>query len=395
MAKICMISVNHSPLDDRIFYKEAKTLQNAGHELSMICRADENGVMFDMGNTIKLNTSEQTELDFDGIKTYPIKSPFTKLDKTLKKFFKGPFYYDFIAKAIEIDADVYHAHEPESYYIGLQIAKKNGAKVVFDSHESYATGTAKEMWIKNRYLVDMRYLITANHLTRGHLVSLNHQIKSTVIYNAAQTSLFTDSIRNNKPKNITIAHDGYLPFNRGLKEMLEAFLIVNKKHPETKFKIIGNTTGKEKEFFNQFITSNKLQNAVAQTGWVPYQKVSKLLADCHIGIIAKTPTVNNIIGGPPIKYYNYTAAGMAIIDVDMPETTRLLSKYKNGVSISSRSVSDLANGLVKLIESTDLLRKYQQNSADAFHDLNWTNEGQKLIDFYKNVVLNSSNITLH
>ena len=390
-----MISVNHSPLDDRIFYKEAKTLQNAGHEISMICRADENGILFDMGNTIKLNKPNQSELAFEGIQTYAIKSPFTKIDKTLKKFFKGPFYYDFIAKAIEINADVYHAHEPESYYIGLQIAKKNGAKVIFDSHESYTTGTAKEMWVKNRHLDEMRYLITANHITRGYLVSLNHKIKSTVIYNAAQPSLFTDSVRLHKPTSITIAHDGYLPFNRGLKEMLQAFKIAHQKYPDIKFKIIGSTTGKEKEFFDQFISTNQLENAVEETGWVPYQKVPELLADCHIGIIAKTPTVNNIIGGPPIKYYNYTGAGMAIIDVDMPETTRLLSKYKNGISISSRSVNDIANGILKLIETPDLLQKYQGNSVQAFQDLNWDREGQKLVEFYENVVLNTNEIILH
>jgi glycosyltransferase involved in cell wall biosynthesis len=395
MAKICMISVNHSPLDDRIFFKEARTLQRAGHELSMICRADENGILFDMGNVIKLNKSGQTEMEFEGIRTYAIKSPFSKIDKTLKKFFKGPFYYDFIAKATEIDADVYHAHEPESYYIGLQIAKQNGAKVIFDSHESYTTGTAKEMWIKSRHLDEMRYLITANHITRGHLVSLNHHIKSAVIYNAAQPSLFTDSVRDNKPKEITIAHDGYLPFNRGLKEMLEAFKIVNKKHPLTKFKIIGNTTGKEKVFFDQFISQNSLQKVVEQTGWVPYQKVPELLADCQIGIIAKTPTVNNIIGGPPIKYYNYTGAGMAVIDVDMPETTRLLSKFKNGISISSKSISELANGMLKLIETPELLEKYQVNSKLAFQDLNWDKEGLKLVEFYKNVVLNTTQITMH
>ena len=395
MAKICMISVNHSPLDDRIFYKEAKTLQNAGHELTMICRADENGILFDMGNTIKLNKPGQSEIEFEGIPTYAIKSPFTKLDKTLKKFFKGPFYYDFIAKAIEIDADVYHAHEPESYYIGLQIAKKNGAKVIFDSHESFTTGTTKEMWVKNRHLNEMQFLITANHLTRGYLVSLNHKIKSAVIYNAAQPSLFTDSIRNRKPNEITIAHDGYLPFNRGLKEMLEAFKIIQKKHSNTKFKIIGNTTGEEKVFFDQFIATNKLEDTVEQTGWVPYQKVPQLLADCQIGIIAKTPTVNNIIGGPPIKYYNYTGAGMAIIDVDMPETTRLLSKYKNGISVSNRSVNQIANSLLLLIESPELLQKYQTNSNLAFQNLNWDIEGQKLVDFYANIVLNETGIILH
>ena len=199
-----MISVNHSPLDDRIFYKEAKTLQNVGHQITMICRADENGIMFDMGGITPLNTQGETSKEFDGITAHGIKSPFSKIDKTLKKFFKGPFYYDFIAKAVEINADVYHAHEPESYYIGLQIAKNTGAKVIFDSHESYTTGTSKEIWIKNRYLSDMQYLISANHITRGHLVSLNHKIKSAVIYNAAENGLFPIPYKKTSPRKLLL-----------------------------------------------------------------------------------------------------------------------------------------------------------------------------------------------
>ena len=395
MAKICMISVNHSPLDDRIFYKEAKTLQNAGHELSMICRADEYGVMFDMGETIPLNKAGETEVVFDGITSYPIKSPFSQFAKSLKKIFKGPFYHDFITKALEINADVYHAHEPESYYIGLQISNVNGAKVIFDSHESYATGTIKERWIKSRHLDEMKYLIAANHITRGHLVSLNHKLKSTVIYNTAQTPLFTEHIHSQKPKEIIIAHDGYLPFNRGLKEMLQAFYIVHQKHPTTKFRIIGETFGDEKKFFDEFIKTHNLSNSVEETGWVEYQKVPGLLAECSIGIIAKTPTVNNIIGGPPIKYYNYTGAGMAIIDVDMPETTRLLSKYKNGLSVPSRTVDHLAQAMLKLIENKELLAKYKKNSILAFMELNWENEGEKLVGFYNHSVLNTSTIIEH
>lgn len=237
-----MISIDHSPLDDRIYYKEAMTLKAAGHELTMICRADEFGVMYDMGHHLPLNIPNQTEVEFDGILAYPIKSPHGTFNKVLNKVFKGQFFTDFIRKAVEIKADVYHAHEPVSFYIGLQIAKHINAKIVFDSHESYTTGTPKEIWIKNRYLKDLEFLISANHLTRGHLVSSNPNIKSTVIYNAAQPSLFTDKISNNKPKEIIIAHDGYLPFNRGLKEMLDAFKIVHSKYPETKFKIIGETT---------------------------------------------------------------------------------------------------------------------------------------------------------
>jgi len=395
MAHICMISVNHSPLDDRIFYKEALTLQEAGHSLSMICRADEDGVMYDMGNTIPLNEKGQKEIVFESIKTYPISSPKGKLDAVLKKVFKGEFYDQFITKALEINADVYHAHEPESFYIGLQIAKRNNAKVVFDSHESYTTGTPKEIWIKNQYLADLQYLISANHITRGYLVSNHHHIKSTVIYNAAQNRFYPNHIRENKPDRIVIAHDGYLPFNRGLKEMLNAIFQVYQKHPQIQFKIIGATSGEEKIYLTDFIQKHQLQDVIFETGWVKYEDVASHLADCKIGIIAKTPTVNNIIGGPPIKYYNYLAAGMAVIDVDMPETTRLMSKFKNGISVSDRSPENLAHAINQLIESPELLEKYQINSAKGFQELNWNNEGKKLVDFYQNVVLNDSSMILH
>lgn len=138
-----------------------------------------------------------------------------------------------------------------------------------------------------------------------------------------------------------------------------------------------------------------MQDSISQTGWLEYQKVAEELSQCSIGIIAKTPTINNIIGGPPIKYYNYTAAGMAILDVDMPETTRLLSKYKNGISIRNRTAQGIADGLIELVENKGLLAKYRSNSVSAFSKLNWDNEGKKLVDFYSNSVLNPSTIIKH
>jgi glycosyltransferase involved in cell wall biosynthesis len=221
------------------------------------------------------------------------------------------------------------------------------------------------------------------------LVGINPLIESCVIYNAAEPKLYKEKTNRTKLDTITIAHDGYLPFNRGLKEMLEAFKQVHSQYPNTRLKIIGATTGSEKEYFENFIASHKLENKIIETGWVAYQDVSKQLINCQIGLIAKTNTVNNIIGGPPIKFYNYTAAGMAIIDVNMPETSRLLSKHQNGISIPDRSTASLAKGITELIENTDLLNKYQQNSKIAFAELNWDSEGKKLTDFYKNVVLNS------
>ena len=44
---------------------------------------------------------------------------------------------DIYKKALEIDADIYHFHDPELLPYGLKL-KKKGKSVIFDSHENYS-----------------------------------------------------------------------------------------------------------------------------------------------------------------------------------------------------------------------------------------------------------------
>lgn len=381
-----MLSINHSPLDDRIFYKEAISLQNAGFDLYQIVCGTSNGAVYDMGNTTLLNPDLNKELHFNQIPTFVIPAPADSINKMLYKIFKGSFFNQYIQKGIEIKADVYHAHEPVTFYLATKIAAKTGAKVVFDSHESYTTGTPKERYILKTQIRKLKYLITANHLTRGYLLGINPQIKSQVIYNASQPEFYGTHILNSA-KEFTFVHDGYLPFNRGLKTMLEAFLRVFKKYSFARLKFVGKTTGKEAIFLQDFIEQHQLHDVIKETGWLAYEKVGQALQSSQVGLIAKTGTINNIIGGPPIKYYNYTAAGLAIIDVNMPETVRLIEKYHNGIIAESNTVKGLSTAMLNLIENPELVQQLKDNSSAAFKELNWPNEAQKLVRFYKNHVL--------
>ena len=49
----------------------------------------------------------------------------SRMTKTVKKVFQ---------KAVELDSDIYHLHDPELIPIGLKL-KKLGKKVIFDAHE--------------------------------------------------------------------------------------------------------------------------------------------------------------------------------------------------------------------------------------------------------------------
>lgn len=395
MARIAMLTIDHSPIDDRIFQKEALSLKAAGHDLMVICAANPDGVVYDMGGTVQINPINTLDWIEDGIRIQAIKAPNNSMEMLLNKFFKSRFFRSFIEAAATSNAEVYHCHEPTSYYIGLMASRRSGAKVIFDSHECWEGGRPKEMWIRRKYLKDLRYLITANQITRGFLHTLNPRMDSMVLYNAADREIFSERFTQFYAETLTIAHEGYLPFNRGLDLLLDSFRLAYEQRPGLRLKIIGATRGKEKEFLLDYLKRHHLEEVVEETGWLKYEEVPKALAACGIGVITKSPTLNNQIGGPPIKYFNYTATGMAIIDVDMPETTRLLHKNHNGLSVRDRDVEALSRSYIELFDDRDRLHRMCDASSKAAEKLNWARESAKLVNFYEAFVLNDNKVINH
>ena len=100
--KVCMITSLHSPKDDRIFFKQAKSLQNNGFEVSILCLADENGKMKDMSGKV-INANNEEEIICDGIQIICIKKQSALFQKILHKFARGKCWQSFIEKAKELE----------------------------------------------------------------------------------------------------------------------------------------------------------------------------------------------------------------------------------------------------------------------------------------------------
>lgn len=392
MSKICMVTTDHSPMDDRIYFKEALSLKASGNEVSIVCGADPKGVIRDLGGMEVLNPDGKSTLDLDGIKVQSIPKPGSFYQRYMNKIFRSSFFIEFIRKAVAVDADVYHAHEPFSLYIAMQVQKQTGAKVVFDSHESWRSGSPKEMYIKKRFVPHLKYLITANQITRGSLLHLNKDLHTEVIYNCADPVLFGSEFNQDKLSEPIIVHEGAIPFNRGLKEIIEMLKMLKKDIPDIKLRIVGEAFGEEKDYLAQQILNHDLQNNLEETGWLPYKEVGAKLKDCSIGLITKTATDNNILGGPAIKLFNYFAFGIAIVDVDLPESTRFLDETGAGVTVHGRSPEALYEVVKRLLDDKALLLKYCENSFKAFNTYNWELESKKLITFYNDVVLSDKEI---
>jgi glycosyltransferase involved in cell wall biosynthesis len=375
-----MLTSLHSAKDDRIFFKEALSLKNKGFDVSILCLADGDGFIKDMAGNV-LNLGLGSCIRSDGIDIYCVQKEQGFLEKILHKIGKGKTWKNYIVKGREIVADVYHAHEPQTAFIGIQIQKNTNAKLIYDAHEPWIfSRSAKEWILKKICLPRLKNIITANHITEQSLLGEKSDLNTEVIYNCSP-SFFAQHQKENK--EVIICHEGSLLFNRGLKLIIKALVILKKTHPNFRFRIIGDVFGEEKNFLENKIITNDLENNIEITGWLSYNDVPKSIADCSIGLITNTNEKRNTLAGPPNKLFNYMTMGLAIITVDLPATNTIIKETTCGIILEKRNAQFLAKAIQNLLENTAKRKRFQEN---ALHwekkRFNWQSEEEKLFQFY-------------
>ena len=127
MTKVAMI-LGHDllePNEDTRVYREALSLVKAGYEVTVFCWAR---------RMEKYET--KWEVEREGIKVVRI---FEELEggffSNVRGFWRAMKQLQL--KVEEYDAEVIHAHDLETLEAAVNAAKKNDAKVIFDSHEDW------------------------------------------------------------------------------------------------------------------------------------------------------------------------------------------------------------------------------------------------------------------
>ena len=410
--KVCMITTGHSALDDRIFYKEALSLRRAGFEVVLIAPLNADGFLTDMGG----NPIAQEAATLDGIriigfktnshsifglpKTWTI-SQWLRL-ATIGRLFLGqdPFS-DMIDKATQVDAHIYHCHEIWSLYAALQIKRnleKRGkkTKLVCDVHEFWPAksndGKLRAiLWSKIKIHFEKKAakyvdrFITVNHIIRGHLLILSGFVRTDILYNCPVLSIFKESERKFDNGDIIIAHEGHLPFNRGLREMIEAMNILNNHYNgKVRLLIVGDVFGEERRYLEQKTKEYQIESVVKRTGWLSYEKVGDALSNGTIGIILMDSKEENNMFSSPNKLFNYMRYSIPVVTVDHPELRRIILESQCGIVVKQRNVSSLVSALSMLIADSELRQRLGDNARKAVMEkYNWEIMEKKLFRLYK------------
>ncbi|MDL0088300.1 glycosyltransferase family 4 protein [Campylobacter gastrosuis] len=369
MSKIAHLTSVHQRYDTRIFLKMCSSLaKNKNYNVFLV-------VADGLGNEIKNNVNI---IDIGKRSN----GKFNRILKMPKKI---------LHKAIELEADIYHIHDPELLTIALNL-KKNGAKVIFDSHENVTEQILSKEYIPSflRNAISKIYSLYESYVCK----KIDAIVTATPHINDKFLKINKNSVNiNNYPilgelsndilwseKKDEICYVGGITKIRGIIQILEAM-----KYVDYKLNLVGS------------FDSDDLKNIVEKTiselngggydkvkyfGFLNRKEVSDVLSVSKIGLVTLTPIIN-YINSLPIKLFEYMSAGLPVIASNFPLWIDIVEKNKCGICVDPLNSKEIANAINFIIQNPEEAEKMAQNGKMAvLEKYNWDIEEKKLFQIY-------------
>ncbi|SEM65538.1 Glycosyltransferase involved in cell wall bisynthesis [Mesobacillus persicus] len=365
--RVCHLTSVHSANDTRIFIKECQSLKKAGHEVFY--------VVPNMKDTV-----------VSGVKIIGVQSDAKGQIERMRKTTKLV-----LSKAIEINADVYHFHDPELIPIGLKL-KKQGKKVIYDVHEDVPEQILSKQWVpkplrKSLSTLVRRYERFASRRFDGISAATPYIAERFKTHNENTITIHNypllDELASNyndrvaKTKN-TAVYIGGIYVLRGINEMVKAMEKVNEEMPAT-FVLAGSFAPPSLEQEVQSLPGFKFTDF---RGFLNRDGIKELLTEADMGLVLLHPEPRFVVS-LPIKMFEYMSAGVPVIASNFPLWKDIVQENQCGICVDPLNVQEIADAMKWILNHPEEAKLMGENGRKAVETVfNWETESQKLEELY-------------
>ena len=364
--KVCHMSSVHGQEDTRIFHKECVSLARDGFEVYQITKGE---------------TYSKCNVHLIGIGE-PCSGVIGRMINTTDAVYR---------KAKEINADIYHAHDPELLPVLLKL-KKAGKKVIFDSHE-YVVGTIHE----KEYIPSMfRNLIGNVYAFYQTYACKKLDAVITATPNVIEYFKEIGIKRVIDLCNFPILNDDFVPphydgriviFAGGINAQWnhESIISAIEKIDDIKYVLCGRS---EEQYLNKLKTYPGWQK-VEYKGKIPHEQVAEELQSAAVGFALLTPGENTdgINGNMAnTKIFEEMAAGLPVVCTDFVRWKDFVETYDCGICVRPNDIEQIVGAVDQLIHSPKMAEAKGMNGRRLVKEkFNWAKEEQKLLALYDEI----------
>jgi len=307
----------------------------------------------------------------------------SRMTNTVSKVFK---------KAKQLDADIYHLHDPELIPIGLKL-KKLGKKVIFDAHEDLPLQVLSKTYM-NKYLTRivskaaawyeqfacsrLDAVITATPYIRNKFLKINPN--SVDINNFPKLEELSQLDTSNFNNRKHCCYIGGITKVRGIEEIIQA---IEECDNNIKLELAGNFMDSELEIK---MKSSAGWSHVVDRGWLDRNGIQSVLRSSFTGLVTLHP-IPNYQDSLPVKMFEYMAAGLPVIYSNISLWKDIIEEENCGISVDPYSPTEIYKAIEYLYQNLSEAKKMGQKGRQAvIEKFNWTIEENKLINLYNTLL---------
>lgn len=366
--KVAHLTSVHPRTDTRIFLKQCKSLAKLGFDVNLVV-ADGRGGQ-----------------EIDGVTIHDVGASGGRLDRVINapgRVFK---------KAVELDADLYHLHDPELLPIGLKL-KRRGKRVIFDAHEDltqqlkgkHYLNTVTKWILSNSFSVFEKYacpkldaIVAATPFIRDKFNSLGAY--SVDINNYPMISEWPSFSCDWSLKKSQVVYVGGLGRIRGLKEIVQAMSLA--EQPSTL--VVGGQFTQAS--FEEEVRRESGWSKVDYRGWLDRNGVQVALHESIAGLVTLHPIIN-YLDSLPVKMFEYMAAGLPVIASDFSLWRSIIESSNCGLCVDPLDPKAIAEAIDYYVSNPIIAEEMGANGRSAILQYyNWEAEELKLINLYGEVL---------
>ena len=137
----------------------------------------------------------------------------------------------------------------------------------------------------------------------------------------------------------------------------------------------------------KLIEENNLQQKVFLKGKITPDELQKVTQQAYIGINLVEPFGLNQLYSLANKFFDYMHHAIPQVTMNFPEYKKINDEYEIALLINELTIKNIANTINKLLNNEIEYQKLKQNCMSAREHFTWQKEEQKLIAFYKKIIL--------